>query len=184
MMLGLSLSTFTMLHVIISLVGIVSGLIVLFGAARLQPDAGLDRAVSSHHDPYQRYRVRVSVHRVVAVAYDRYSVAGAAGDRVSCALRHEAFRAWRWIYAVTAMIALYFNIFVLIIQSFLKIPALTALAPGNPPSGPAFAVVSGSCASILRDCDHRRCAAVFGQHEVRLRSASRNDGIHQEETSP
>ena len=51
--------------------------------------------------------------------------------------------AWRWIYAVTAMIALYFNIFVLIIQSFLKIPALTALAPGNPPSGPAFAVVRG-----------------------------------------
>ena len=51
--------------------------------------------------------------------------------------------AWRWIYAVTALIALYLNIFVLIIQSFLKIPALTALAPGNPPSGPAFAVVQG-----------------------------------------
>jgi hypothetical protein len=51
--------------------------------------------------------------------------------------------AWRWIYAVTAMIALYLNIFVLIIQSFLKIPTLTALAPGNPPSGPAFAVVQG-----------------------------------------
>jgi hypothetical protein len=32
---------------------------------------------------------------------------------------------------------------VLVIQSFLKIPALTALAPGNPPSGPVFAVVQG-----------------------------------------
>jgi hypothetical protein len=32
---------------------------------------------------------------------------------------------------------------VLIIQGFLKIPALTALAPGNPPSGPVFAVVQG-----------------------------------------
>ena len=31
----------------------------------------------------------------------------------------------------------------LVIQSFLKIPALTALAPGNPPSGPVFAVVQG-----------------------------------------
>jgi hypothetical protein len=30
-----------------------------------------------------------------------------------------------------------------VIQSFLKIPALTALAPGNPPSGPVFAVVQG-----------------------------------------
>jgi hypothetical protein len=30
-----------------------------------------------------------------------------------------------------------------VIQSFLKIPALTALAPGNPPSGPVFAIVQG-----------------------------------------
>jgi hypothetical protein len=51
--------------------------------------------------------------------------------------------AWRWIYVLTAMISLYFNVFVLVIQSFLKIPALTALAPGNPPSGPAFAVIQG-----------------------------------------
>ncbi len=51
--------------------------------------------------------------------------------------------AWRWIYVLTALLALYFNAFVLVIQSFLKIPALTAIAPGNPPSGPVFAVVQG-----------------------------------------
>jgi len=51
--------------------------------------------------------------------------------------------AWRWIYVLTALLALYFNVFVLVIQSFLKIPALTAVAPGNPPSGPVFAVVQG-----------------------------------------
>ena len=50
---------------------------------------------------------------------------------------------WRWIYAVTALLSLYFNIFVLVIQGFLKIPALSALAPGNPPSGPVFAVIQG-----------------------------------------
>src|SRR6266853_1455079 len=50
---------------------------------------------------------------------------------------------WRWIYVVTALLSLYFNVFVLVIQSFLKIPALTAVAPGNPPSGPVFAVVQG-----------------------------------------
>jgi hypothetical protein len=44
---------------------------------------------------------------------------------------------------VTAMLSLYFNVFVLVIQSFLKIPALTALAPGNPPTGPVFAAVQG-----------------------------------------
>ena len=43
--------------------------------------------------------------------------------------------AWRWIYVLTALISLYLNVFVLVIQSFLKIPALTALAPGiRPPS--------------------------------------------------
>ena len=45
--------------------------------------------------------------------------------------------------ALTALLALYFNVFVLVIQSFLKIPALTAVAPGNPPSGPVFGVVQG-----------------------------------------
>jgi len=44
---------------------------------------------------------------------------------------------------VTALVSLYLNVFVLVIQGFLKIPALTAVAPGNPPSGPVFAVVQG-----------------------------------------
>jgi len=51
--------------------------------------------------------------------------------------------AWRWIYVVTAMVSLYLNVFVLVIQAFLKVPTLTALAPGNPPSGPVFGVVQG-----------------------------------------
>jgi len=49
--------------------------------------------------------------------------------------------AWRWIYAVTALLSLYLNVFVLVIQGFLKVPALHALAPGEPPGGPVFAVV-------------------------------------------
>lgn len=41
------------------------------------------------------------------------------------------------------MTSLYLNIFVLVIQSFLKIGPLHALAPSNPPSGPPFAIVQG-----------------------------------------
>lgn len=43
--------------------------------------------------------------------------------------------AWRWVYVVTASTALYLNVFVLIVQLFLKVPALHALAPtqGEPP---------------------------------------------------
>jgi hypothetical protein len=50
---------------------------------------------------------------------------------------------WRWIYVLTALISLYLNVFVLVIQSFLKIPALHALAPSVPPSEPPFAIVQG-----------------------------------------
>jgi hypothetical protein len=143
MMLGLSLSTFTMLHVIISLVGIVSGLIVLsglLGSSRMPGWTALFllttilTSVTGFGFPFT---VLLPSHMIGILSLVLLAIACLAlyGMKLS--------GAWRWIYAVTAMIALYFNIFVLIIQGFLKIPVLTALAPGNPPSGPAFAVVQG-----------------------------------------
>jgi hypothetical protein len=143
MMLGLSLSTFTMLHVIISLVGIVSGLIVLSGLLGSNRMPGLTAlfllttiltSLTGFGFPFTAL---LPSHIIAILSLVLLAIACIAlyGMKLS--------GAWRWIYAVTAMIALYFNIFVLIIQSFLKIPALTALAPGNPPSGPAFAVVQG-----------------------------------------
>jgi hypothetical protein len=56
--------------------------------------------------------------------------------------RHLA-RHWRTAYVITATLALYLNVFVLVIQSFTKIPALHALAPGVPPAGPVFGAVQG-----------------------------------------
>jgi hypothetical protein len=50
---------------------------------------------------------------------------------------------WRWIYALTALVSLYLNVFVLVIQSFLKVPALHALAPSVPPAELPFAIVQG-----------------------------------------
>jgi hypothetical protein len=143
MMLGLSLSTFTMLHVIISLVGIVSGLLVLFGLLGSNRMPGLTAlfllttiltSLTGFGFPFTAL---LPSHIIGILSLVLLAIACIAlyGMKLS--------GAWRWIYAVTAMIALYFNIFVLIIQGFLKIPALTALAPGNPPSGPAFAVVQG-----------------------------------------
>ena len=143
MMLGLSLSTFTMLHVIISLVGIVSGFLVLFGLLGSNRMPGLTAlfllttiltSLTGFGFPFTAL---LPSHIIGILSLVLLAIACIAlyGMKLS--------GAWRWIYAVTAMIALYFNIFVLIIQGFLKIPALTALAPGNPPSGPAFAVVQG-----------------------------------------
>jgi hypothetical protein len=50
---------------------------------------------------------------------------------------------WRTAFVITATLALYLNVFVLVIQSFIKIPALHALAPSIPPSGPIFGAVQG-----------------------------------------
>jgi hypothetical protein len=49
--------------------------------------------------------------------------------------------AWRWIYVTTALAALYLNIFVLIVQSFQKVPALQKLAPTQ--SEPPFLIAQG-----------------------------------------
>jgi len=57
--------------------------------------------------------------------------------------KHLAGR-WRTAYVITATLALYLNVFVLVIQSFIKIPALHALAPSIPPSGPVFGAVQGA----------------------------------------
>jgi hypothetical protein len=143
MVLGMSLSAFTVLHVIISLIAIVSGIIVMFGMLGSNKMPGLTAifllftiltSATGFLFPFEKLLPShiISILSLVLLA-------------IAClalyAMKLEG--AWRWIYAVTALLSLYFNVFVLVIQSFLKIPALTALAPGNPPSGPVFAVVQG-----------------------------------------
>jgi hypothetical protein len=140
---GLSLPTFTILHVIISLVGIVSGIFVLFGmlgSKRMACWTGLfllTTILTSATGFGFPFTGLLPSHIIGILSLVLLAIACVAlyGMKLS--------GAWRWIYVVTAMIALYFNIFVLVVQSFLKIPALTVLAPGNPPSGPVFAVVQG-----------------------------------------
>jgi hypothetical protein len=50
---------------------------------------------------------------------------------------------WRGTFLITALIAQWLNVFVLIIQLFQKVPALQNLAPGVPPTGPVFGGVQG-----------------------------------------
>src|SRR6202521_1080516 len=143
MVLGMSLSAFTTLHVIISLIGIVSGLIVMFGLLGSNRMAGMTAlfllttiltSATGFLFPVEKL---LPSHIIGILSLVLLAIACIAlyGMKLS--------GAWRWIYVVTALLSLYFNVFVLIIQSFLKIPALTALAPGNPPTGPVFAVVQG-----------------------------------------
>jgi len=143
MILGMSLSTFTTLHVIISLIAIVAGIIVMFGMLGSNRMPGLSAifllftiltSATGFLFPFNGVTPGIIIGALSLLLLVVACIA-LYGTKLS--------GAWRWIYVLTALISLYFNVFVLVIQSFLKIPALTAIAPGNPPSGPVFAVVQG-----------------------------------------
>jgi hypothetical protein len=135
---GLTVSTFTSLHVVLSLIGIGAGLIVLFGLLDGRLRAGWNTlflvttvatSVTGFAFPTTRllpsHVVGIISLVVLAVALLARYPMGLAG-------------AWRRIYVVSAAIALYLNIFVGVTQAFLKLPALNALAPTQ--SEPPFAV--------------------------------------------
>jgi hypothetical protein len=144
MILGMSLSTFVTVHVIISLIAIAAGIIVMFGLLTSKSMPGLTAifllftiltsATGFLIPPLVSEKLLPS-HIVGALSLVLLAIACIAlyGMKLS--------GAWRWIYAVTALLSLYLNVFVLVIQGFLKVPALHALAPGEPPGGPVFAVV-------------------------------------------
>jgi hypothetical protein len=143
MMLGLSLSAFTALHVIISLVAMVSGIVVMFGllgSNRMQALTAIFlvftilTSVTGFMFPFTAL---LPSHMIGILSLVLLAIACIAlyGTKLS--------GAWRRVYVVTALGSLYLNVFVFIIQSFLKVPTLTALAPGNPPTGPVFGVVQG-----------------------------------------
>ncbi len=130
MILGMSTATYTFLHVLISLIGIGSGLIVMVGfltGKRL--DGGLTAvfltttaltSVSGFVFPFDHllpsHILGIISLVVLAVTIPARYVFHLAG-------------AWRGTYVVGAAIALYLNVFVLIAQLFMKVPALKALAP-------------------------------------------------------
>jgi len=143
MVLGMSLSTFTTLHVVISLIGIVSGFMVmfgLFGSHRLPVMTALFllttilTSVTGFLFPVTQllpsHMIGIVSLILLAIACIALYVMKLSG-------------AWRWIYTLMALIALYLNVFVLVIQSFLKIGPLHALAPHVPSGEPPFAITQG-----------------------------------------
>src|ERR1700716_3493964 len=131
MVIGMSLATFTLIHVIISLIGIGSGLIVLFGmfgGKRLDGMTALFlvstvlTSLTGYLFPFEHL---LPSHVVGGISLVVLAVALLA--RFSFHLAGG----WRRTYVLTAVMALYLNVFVLVVQSFLKVPALHALAPAG-----------------------------------------------------
>lgn len=129
MILGMSTATYTFLHVLISLVGIGSGLLVTFGLLTGKRLEGLTAvflittvltSVTGFGFPFDHL---LPSHKVGIISL--VILAAAIPARY---LFHLA-GAWRWIYVIGATTALYLNVFVLVVQSFEKVPPLKALAP-------------------------------------------------------
>jgi len=141
MILGLSTSTFTLLHVLISLVGIGSGFVVMYG---LLTSRRFDRwtllflistaatSVSGFAFPFTHLLASHKLGILSVIVLTIAAVARYARDMSGI---------WRAIYVVSASVALYFNMFVLVVQSFEKSPALKALAPTQ--TEPPFIVAQG-----------------------------------------
>jgi len=132
MILGMSLAMFTMVHVIISLIAIVAGLIVMFGMLGSKPMPGLTAIFLAFTS-----LTSASGFLFSPSLFEKLSPGHVIGIlslvllAIACfaLYRRKLAGAWRWIYAITALASLYLNVFVLVIQSFLKLPALRALAP-------------------------------------------------------
>ncbi|CAN1722409.1 conserved membrane protein of unknown function [Hyphomicrobium sp. 1Nfss2.1] len=129
MILGLSIESFTWLHVALSLVGIATGLVALVGMLR-SATPGLATHV---------FLATTAATTITGFLFPITAFTPALGVGViSLLLLVAAYAAFyglrlggasRWVYVATAIAALYLNCFVLVVQAFQKIPALAALAP-------------------------------------------------------
>jgi hypothetical protein len=138
MILGLSTSAFTIVHVLISLVGIVAGVIVAFGMVQGKRLPGwtalallalILTSVTGFFFPNTSFTPAQGV-GIVSLVVLAIALAALYVFHVS--------GMWRWIYAVTAMAAIYLDVFVGVVQAFQKIGFLKALAPTQ--SEPPFVV--------------------------------------------
>jgi hypothetical protein len=142
-----ALSAFTLLHVVFSLIGILAGLVVAYG---LVTGKRFDRwtalflvttvatSVTGFLFPFHKLLPShvlgiISLIALAVAIYARYS--------------RRLTGAWRGTYVITAVLSLYLNMFVLIVQLFQKVPALKALAPTQ--SEPPFKIAQLSALVIF-----------------------------------
>jgi hypothetical protein len=132
------LSIFTFTHVVISLAGIFSGLVVAYALINAKQ---LDRwtsvflwttvltSVTGFMFPFHGFKpsYAVGVISLIVLALALFAL-----------YRRHLEGGWRRTYVISAMIALYLNVFVLVVQRFRRVPALNALAPTQ--TEPAFKI--------------------------------------------
>jgi len=123
---------FTLFHVALSLIGILSGLIVLYGLLTANRMAGMTAI----------FLITTAATSVTGFFFQRdhilpSHITGIVALIVMIPTLYALYAKhlggfWRAVYVIGAVISLYLNVFVLVVQLFLKVPALHALAPNAP----------------------------------------------------
>jgi hypothetical protein len=147
MILGMSLQTFTLLHVVLSLIAIVTGFVVVIG---MIDGKGLPLWTAL-------FLLTTALTTLTGFLFPFGGITpGIVIGVLSSVLLVIALfalyirrltEAWRWIYIVTAIAALYLNLFVSIVQSFQKIDVLQKLAPTG--AEPPFLITQGVALGIM-----------------------------------
>ena len=139
----LGMTPYTLVHVVISLVGIASGFVVLIAMLHAQRKDGwtmlflaatVATSVTGFGFPFHGFTPAIGVGIVSMVALV---------SAIAARYRYRLTGRWRLTYVIGATVAQYLNVFVLVAQAFAKIPGLHELAPnGNePPFGIAQGIV-------------------------------------------
>ena len=144
MILGMSVEMFTVLHVVISIAAILAGLVLV---AAMSPTSAATAGWSAF---FLLTTILTSVTGLLLplkgdrpAAYRRRDLAGGPGDVSSSpSTAASSSGSWRRAFIVTAILALYLNCFVLVVQLFQKIPALNAFAPTG--TEPPFVAAQGA----------------------------------------
>jgi hypothetical protein len=132
------LEAFTLVHVLISLVAIGAGFVVVFGMLASRHRSGWTKlfltttvatSVTGYFFPLHGFTPAIAVGAVSLVVL---------ALAILALYRFQLAGGWRRTYAIASVLALYLNFFVLIVQLFLKVPALNALAPTQ--SEPPFLI--------------------------------------------
>jgi hypothetical protein len=132
------ITALTIVHVAISLVGIGAGFVVMWGllvSKRLNTWTAIFLAATTATSVTGFFFPIEGITAALALGILSLIVLALA---LAARYYYDVAGPWRRTYVITAMIAQYFNIFVLIAQSFQKIPSLRELAPTQ--SEPPFAV--------------------------------------------
>jgi hypothetical protein len=143
MILGMSIQTFTLVHTAISLIAILTGLIVVVGmlTGKRMPEWTGVFLLTTVLTSVTGFMFPVPISLLLPSQITGIVALAVLLPTLAAIYVFKLSGPWRSVYIIGAVISLYLNVFVLVAQAFVKVPALNALAPTQ--AEPPFAIAQG-----------------------------------------